>query len=91
MLGACTTSVTGWPGIAVPPGSAHLKTIIYSIVKRKEKLLSDNSSEIQFGTKCSKNDVVKKSDRAVNFENKFQNVGFLNVTRLHCDESSKSN
>jgi len=24
MLGACSTSVTGWPGIAVPPGPAHI-------------------------------------------------------------------
>ncbi|KAH3808491.1 hypothetical protein DPMN_136847 [Dreissena polymorpha] len=24
MSGACSALVTGWPGIAVPPGSAHL-------------------------------------------------------------------
>ena len=24
--GACSGSVTGWPGIAVPPGSAHYPT-----------------------------------------------------------------
>ena len=29
VLGACSTSVTGWPGIAEPPGSAHLNTFIY--------------------------------------------------------------
>ncbi len=23
VFGACTTLATGWPGIAVPPGSAH--------------------------------------------------------------------
>ncbi|XP_044760891.1 uncharacterized protein LOC123318346 [Coccinella septempunctata] len=29
-LGACSTTVAGWPGIAVPPGSAHFKQrIIY--------------------------------------------------------------
>jgi len=28
MLGACSTYVTGWPGITVPLGSAHIISLI---------------------------------------------------------------
>ena len=34
LLGVCSTSVTGWAGNAVPPGSAHL---IYPHVVIKQK------------------------------------------------------
>ena len=35
VFGACTTLATGWPGIAVPPGSAHSPWGIKTQIKVK--------------------------------------------------------